>query len=122
MVIFRDLLKPTEVAVGDAQLPIRRSFALGESAFVLQDEPYQERCPAIRHIDDIENRAKGSIEYRQKSDLVSQIPVNSFIDALIKIFGLCRSIEITVESSGVIMDDHPMFQVKVITKERQDRI
>jgi hypothetical protein len=38
------------------------SFALGESALVLQDKPYPQRCSAIRHIDDIENRAKGSIE------------------------------------------------------------
>src|ERR1700677_3439171 len=85
------------------------SFALGESAFVLQDEPYQQRCPAIRHIDDIENRAKGSIKYRQESDLISQIAVDGFPNTLIKIFGLGRGVEIAVETSGVIMDDHSLF-------------
>jgi len=56
-------------------------FASGEFSLVLQDEPDQQGCPAIRHVHNIENCAKGSIESGKKSDLVSQIAVDGFLDA-----------------------------------------
>src|ERR1035441_5876322 len=97
------------------------TFPLGEFALVLQDELYQQRRPAVWHVDDIENRMKGRIEYRDKSNLVSQIASDSLLDTTIEIFSFGRGIEIAIERNGVIMHGHPACRIKIIANERHDR-
>ena len=79
------------------------TFALSEFALVLQNERSQQRCPAIGHVNNIENCTKSRIKYGDKCDLVSQIVPDSLLDTTIGIFGFWRGVEIAIERSGVIM-------------------
>src|ERR1035441_413154 len=112
-------LNPIDLFVRD--LGKGSTFSFGEFALVLQNEFDQKRCPAIGHVNNIENCAKGRIKYGDKSDLVSQIAPDRLLDTTIKVFGLRRGIEISIERSGVIMHVHPACRIKIIANERHDR-
>ena len=75
----------------------------------------QQRCPAIGHVNNIENCTKSRIKYGDKCDLVSQIVPDSLPIQTIGIFGgFWRGVEIAIERSVLLLRWSSPCRIKII--------